>query len=188
MNYMRKIISKHEEDRKKKRNQIMIGGILILVMVLSTLGYAIQSNFAGNGNTIANSSQIVTYNGIKFFSQNGLWTVERNNKKFIFSYNPTETPSTDLSNLTISARDISDKPLYIYSYDNFAELEVKTNLMNISSKIQSIQTPNCNENSVIIENGTLGVRQNQSCIFISGQGEDLIKLIDNVLFKILGMK
>ena len=187
---MRKIVSKHEEEKKKKRNQVIIGGVLIAVMLLSTLGYAFQSILTGNTGT--NSSQTVSYNGINFVNQNGFWAFSSGNERFVFTYNPTEISSTNLSSITMSSESLSNRPVYIYSSDINADSELRLNLRNIASQVlekdQALQSPNCGDNSIIIQNGTLGLRQEQNCVFISGQGEDLIKLVDNFLFKILGIR
>lgn len=46
---MRRIVSKHKEGRIRKRNQIIVGMILIFVMVGSVLGFALQGFHLGGG-------------------------------------------------------------------------------------------------------------------------------------------
>jgi len=187
---MRRIVSKHHEEKKKRRNQLMVGGIMIAVMLLSTLGYAIQSNFASNGNSGSGNATQINYNGITFSNQNGYWIVNGSNGKvFAFTYNPNEIPSANLGNITITAQDLLEKPLYIYS-NNSEGYEMKINLIGVAGNITDRnleEKPNCSENSIVVKGGNLGVAQSGNCIFISGQGEDLIKLEDSVLFKILGI-
>jgi len=184
---MRKIVSKQEESKKKKRNQIIVGSVLIAVMLLSTMGYAFQSILSNQGN-----SQAVSYNGLNFINQNGLWTLTSGNKNFVFNYNPTEISSYNLSDITMTSKSLLDKPVYLYSYGSAANSELRLNLMNIASNVleenKTVLGPNCGYNSIIVQNGTLGIRQEQNCVFISGQGEDLIKLVDNFLFKIMGIR
>ncbi len=187
---MRKIISKSKEEKKKRRNQLVVGGIMIAVLLFSTLGYAIESNFAAGGNSGSGNSTQLNYNGITFTNQNGYWIVNSSNgKTFAFTYNPEEIPTANLGNITLKASDLEGKALYIYS-NNSEGYEMKINLIGIASGITGMnlsKQPDCSENSLIIENGNLGARQSGDCIFISGQGEDLIKLEDNVLFKLLGI-
>lgn len=187
---MRKIISKSKEEKKKRRNQLVVGGIMIAVLLFSTLGYAIESNFAAGGNSGSGNSTQVNYNGITFTNQNGYWAVSGSNgNNFAFTYNPEEIPAADLRNITLKASNLAGKPLYIYS-NNSEGYEMKINLIGIVSKVAGMdlsKQPDCSENSLIIENGNLGTRQNGNCVFISGQGEDLIKLEDSVLFKMLGI-
>ncbi len=200
---MRKIISKYEADRKRKRNQLIVGGVLIGVMFLSVLGYAFQNNGILGGNTNNNITQTVTYNNIDFNNQNGFWIVNSGNNRLVFTYNPTEING---SNITVGTtiKDVSGKPLLLYTNGNLnAESEIKLNLKNFASSISSacppgilcndssgqiIPTGSCDSNFIIIQNGTQSVSQVKNCIYISGQGEDLIKEIDNVLFKILGIE
>jgi len=195
---MRKIISKYEEGKKKRRTQFIVGGILIFIMVFSLLGYAFQDQNINGGSS---SNSTLDYNGISFVNQNGLWAVNYGNQRIAFTYHPSQIPSADLTNLTKNIDNFSGKPLYINSYDYNAESEIKMDLSPFASEIkdaclegadcnQNSQLPvkNCGDNFIIIQNGSGNVRQEQNCIFISGQGEDLIKLTDNVLFKIFGIR
>lgn len=201
---MRKIVSKYEAEKKRRKNQLIVGGVLIAVMFLSVLGYAFQNNGLLGGNTNSNITQTVTYNNIDFSNQNGFWVVNSGNNRLVFTYNPTEINLSNLTGLTTRISDISGKPLLIYSDNNLnAESEMKLNLKNFASSITSacpsgmlcnntngtiIPTGSCDSNFIIIQNGTSGVKQENKCIYISGQGEDLIKEIDNVLFKMLGIE
>ena len=194
---MRKIISKHEEEKKRKRNQIIIGGILIFIMISSMLGYAFQSQLF-NSNSATNET--LTYNGIVFTNQNGFWTMNYRNERLVFTYLPSQIPESDLSNLTKDINDFSDKSLYIFSEDYNAESEIGFNLLSFATEIKNacpagiecedekLQIRNCEDNFIIIQNGNEGVRQEENCIFISGEGDNLIKLADNVLFKIFGIR
>lgn len=192
---MRKIVSKQEADKKKRRNQFIVGGVLIMVMFLSVMGYAFQNSIiSGNTQTSSNSTQTITYNGVQFSNQNGFWVLQTENNRFVFTYNPSEIPASNLANLTKTMSDFSGKPLYVYSNDTNSESELTFNMKSIASNVYTEKMsnmslgPNCAYNSIIIENGTEGVKENQNCIFISGQGEGLIKLIDNVLFNLMGIR
>jgi hypothetical protein len=199
---MRKIVSKHEEEKKRKRNQIVVGGILIFVMILSTLGFAFQNFIISGGTTTGNANQTVKYNGFVFSQQNNYWVLNTNKGRFVFTYNPSEINSS-LDNLTLDLSSFENRTLYLYSGENLnADSEVRINMKNLAGNLQEACPPgmicsnsvnqtitaSCADNFIIIENGTSGVRQNQNCIYISGQGDSLIKLIDDVLFKILGVK
>ncbi len=185
---MRKIISKYEEEKKKKRNQYIVGGVLMLVMLVSVLGYAFpQGQLVNTGSSNVTS----TYNGITFTNQNGLWTVNYKNQRLVFTYPPSQVTS-DLTNLTENINDLSGKPLYIYSDDNNAQSEISMNLAEFVNGIiplQSLSEKDCTKNEIIIQNSsTSSINQDQNCIMISGQGQDLIASTDNVLFKLFGIK
>ncbi|MFZ1970899.1 MAG: hypothetical protein WAU65_01835 [Candidatus Nanoarchaeia archaeon] len=198
---MRKIISKYEKDKKKKRNQFLISIILIGVMLISVLGYAFQNYLTGNNNVSnINSTQSISYNGINFLNQNGFWYSNYNGNTLVFTYNPSQISSQDLTNITKTLGDFSNKILYIYSDDSNAESEVRSNLYSFNTSIidacpagmqcnQTIaQNINCSNNFIIINSGQQSVMQVQNCIYIYGQGQDLIKTVDNVLFKIFGIR
>lgn len=186
---MRKIISKHEEEKKKRRNQLIVGGILMLVMLVSVLGYAFQGQLINPAG--ASNLNSTTYNGFTFTNQNGYWITTYNNQNLIFTYNPSLI-SSDLTNLTKTIKDLTGKPLYIYSEDNNAESEIGTNLANFANGIYPIQSllgKDCSNNEIIIQNNSISsVSQEQNCIIITGEGQDLIAMTDNVMFKLFGIK
>ncbi len=185
---MRKILSKYEEDKKKKRNQYIVGGVLILVMLVSVLGYAFPQ---GQAVSTVSSNATSTYNGITFTNENGYWSTAYNNQRLVFTYNPSQI-SSDLTNLTKTINDFTGKPLYIYSDDINAESEVSINLAKFAngiSPIQNISNKDCTNNEIIIQNSSSSsVSQEQNCIIISGHGQDLIATTDNILFKLFGVK
>ena len=86
---MRKISTKHDKDRKNKRNQIILGGILIFVMFFSVLGYSF-----GGGNT-DNNIKKVNYNGFEFVEQSDFWFLNYGDFKFVFKYNPEQIEEID---------------------------------------------------------------------------------------------
>jgi hypothetical protein len=187
---MRKIVSRQEENKRKKRNQFIVGGVLMLVMLISVLGYAFQGQITTN-QTTTTSSNTTTYNGIVFTYQNGFWTTTYNNQQLIFTFTPVQINS-DLTNLTENINNLSDKPIYLYSEDPNAESELSINLAKFVSQIilvQNLSTIDCSSNTIIVQNNpSYSVKQNQNCIIISGEGQDLIGTVDNVLFKMFGIK
>ena len=193
---MRRIIPKHEEVRKKKKNQFIVGGVLIFIMIFSMLGYAFQSQIFNSSTPSTNAN--VTYNGMTFTNENGFWATVYDNERLSFSYLPSQIFESNLTNFTKSLGDLKDKPLYISSEDHNAESEMRFNLLPFAEKIESAclegeecqgeQIKDCTDNFIVLREGAEGVVQEQNCIFISGSGENLIKLADNVLFKLFGVR
>ncbi len=188
---MRKIISKQEEKRIQKRNQWIVGIILVFLMVTSTLGFAFQGGFSGGNN----GKSILEYNGFEFENVNGFWTIG----KYVFRYNPKEIEESVNLDFKIN-KDISDysnKVLYIYSENSVAESEIVINLGQVAERIQkacpedkkceeNIPIKTCENNFVIIEKSNQSlVSSNQGCVYIKGEGENLIKIVDKFLFKVL---
>jgi hypothetical protein len=191
---MRRIISKEEENKKRKRNQFLVGGILIFVMFSSVIGYSLS----GLGNT---SSTTIKYNGFKFVYESNVWDVTIGSSKFSFIYNPNQVDKIN-SNLNLLAN-YSDKPLYINSENSEAATEIYKNLFYQNKIIQRIQSAclqgqtcnqdipikNCDDNFIIIkESNSSSVRQEKNCVFIEGKKDDLAKLSDSFLFKITGIQ
>jgi len=192
---MRKIISKEDEGKKKRRNQFLVGGILILVMVMSTIGYSFtrdQQNNTGNPTMI--------YKGYTFTQVSGFWNVNIGNAQFSFVYNPNETQKINLVLNPIS--NYSSKPLYIYSQDSSAEAEIYRNLFyqnKIVERVQdacfsgetcdpSLPVKTCDDNFIIIEqSNSTQITQNKNCVFIEGEN-NLTMLSDSFLYKIIGLQ
>ena len=188
---MRDIESKKDIEKRRKKNQFVVGGILILVMLGSTFGYAFYQ--LGNKTDVTKT----TYNGYKFTSQNDFWTTTVGSYQFVFRYNPNQV---ERINSTLSYLDsYSGVPVYISSQNSAAEVEIDRNLGNVVLRFQGacLTEKNCPENwpikdcsnkfIIIREANESNVYQNQSCVFIEGKEENLTELTDEFLFKILSI-
>ncbi|MBU1252408.1 MAG: hypothetical protein KJ905_03645 [Nanoarchaeota archaeon] len=195
---MKKLISRHEKEKNQKRNQVVVGFALVLVMLFSVVGYAFQSGLnSGDDSDNQGTENSVTYKGVEFSQINGFWVAGG----FSFSYNPQEIESffPKVSNDLIGAASYQDVPLYIYSENTDAETEIRANLVRISSKVNDaciegteclgglpLKTCNGEDRLIVIKEGTEGtVRQENNCVFIEGPKEDILALADGFLFKIL---
>jgi len=192
---MRRLVSKEEEEKRRKRNQTILVIFLAVVMVMSTLGFAIQSNMGNQGRNSVQGNE-AEYNGYKFINKNGLWVLGN----FVFKNLPKDVP--DVGAGLNSIKDYQGKPAYIYSEDELAEIEITVNLGQVALRVQKacpegenvscdpdwpIKT--CTDNFVLIkESNTSIIRQNNNCVYIEGQKESLVALADQFLFKILGVK
>ncbi len=196
---MRRIISGHERKRTRRRNQIIVGVILVLVMVFSTLGFAFQGgnffgNFGGDGNAGSDSSNNMVYNDFEFVNQNGLWVLG----SFVFKNVPQQ-----VEDIGAGLKDINNyqgRPLYIYSESEEAEIEISVNLGQIARRVQKacveglecsgdFPVKTCEDNFIIIkESNNSMISQEDNCVYIEGVKEDLTGLADQFLFKILGIR
>ena len=189
---MRRLTSKKVEAKKVKRNQIVLGIFLIFIMMFSVLGY-------GFGNQDQNgSSEKINYNGYEFISQDGFWMLNFQDIDFFFKYNPNQIIRTDSTINLINS--YQENPLYIYSEDLNSEYELNINLNRLVPRIQNaclseeecqdtdspIKT--CEDHFIIIKEDTSArIEQDNNCVFIKGNKEDLVKLTDDFLLKILGI-
>jgi len=193
---MRKISSKHDEELKRKKNGTIMGIVLIIIMLLSLMGYSFQSNYSEE-----NNSKKIKYNGFEFIEQNGFWITEIKDFQFVFRYNPkqVERIKCDLKDL----KNFYNKPLYIYSENGEAISEIYGNLFYPNKIVQRMQraclkeqkceedlpTKTCEDNFIIIEEGDIKeIIQQENCVFIRGPKEDLIKITDEFLFNIIGIR
>lgn len=190
---MRKIISREDEGKKKRRNQLIIGGILILVMIASSVGYAFtRENQTGN-------AQII-YGGYTFTQNSNFWYVNIGSYQFSFKYNPEET--VKINSILNLLANYANKPLYIYSESDAATAEIYRNLFYQNQIVERMQnacpegttcTDNspvktCKDNFIIIKAGTTGITQNDNCVYIQGNSENLTSLSDSFLYKITGIQ
>ena len=192
---MRRLISKEERERQRKRNQVTVGAILVFLMVASTLGYAIQSNLGNDsGNFGTQNSGELDYNGFKFSYINGFWVLGN----FVFTNSPEDAPNLGFG--LNDAQSYQNKPFYISSESEEAEIEATLNLRQIAERVQRACTEEsnctdelpiktCSDNFIIIKESSISdVRQEGNCVYIEGPKEELVRLVDGFLYKILGVK
>lgn len=194
---MRRITSR--KKKKKRLNQFIIGGGLIFVLFFSVLGYSLQ----GEKNSEVKK---VNYNGFEFVNQNGFWILELGSFRFVFNNNPKQIEFNETVNISTDINSLNSylgKPLYIFSEDSDSEREIYKNFdpraNNIVQRIQgacleegcdkNLPLKTCEDNFIIIkESNSSSVTQKNNCVFIEGKKEDLMKLTDEYLFKVLGVE
>ncbi|MFA5724023.1 MAG: hypothetical protein WC979_07225, partial [Candidatus Pacearchaeota archaeon] len=191
---MKKILTRAQESKKTKRNQLIIGLILVGLMLFSTAGYAI-----GNYGEDTATNGKVDYKGITFTRNADYWDFSLNGQSYMTQYNPEEIKDINVST-SIILSDYSDKPLYFATESGQLELELATNLANSVLRLQSacISEKNCEnnlpikncltDNVIVIKEATNqneGVYQEGNCVFITAEYSNLTKYEDAFLFKIL---
>ena len=200
---MEKIRTKSSEAKKQKRTQMIVGIILVFVMFGSVFGVIVNS-FGQD-----KDKKDVEYNGIEFVEQNGFWFASRGNFNFVFRNNPEQVEEID-SELNYF-NSYEGKPLYVYSEDYEAELEVLRNFFYENQIVQRVQsaclnesadifnqtsvcetdspTINCDNNFIIIrESNNTEIIQNANCVFIQGAEENLTKITDEFLFNVFEIR
>jgi hypothetical protein len=189
---MRKIISKKAENKKRKRNQFIVGGILVFIMLFSVVGYGFSPK--------EESNKEIKYNGIKFIQQNDFWFTQIENLNFGFKYSPEETESILLETNLKSIENYNLKPLYFSSDNLESTQEIYRNLNQIVQRMLEaclneeecdgdFPIKTCEDNFIIIrENNNSKITQDNNCVFIQGPKEELVKITDEFLFKIMNIK
>ena len=192
---IRRLTSKEEERKKAKKNQLIIGVALVGLMVLSTFGIIVNS-FGEEENT-----EEINYNGYVFEESSGIYSISLGDSDFYFRSNPLELKNIDYSsNYSKLIIDYLSQSIYIDSTDQTIYAELYQNLFPFAQKIQpacinestcpSANYPikDCQENIIIIrESENNNSYQEENCIFIEGKKENLIKLTDKFIFKLIGL-
>lgn len=189
---MRKIVSKQSEARRRKKNQTIIGIVLIIVMFGSVFGIIIGS-FGKK-----DSSNGVEYNGFKFVESNGFWLTNVGGATFVFKYNPHEV--NDISFISGGINKYEGRPLYVYSESDEAKLEIYRSFDQVAQRMQEacvegvecggdLPIKGCEDNFIIIQEASeIGIRADENCVFIDGPKENLTMVTDEFLFKTLGIR
>lgn len=190
---MRSIESKKEAEARRRKNQWIIGIIMIIVMLGSTFGYAISSLNKDNS-----ASGKIEYKGYEFLNKNGFWSTTIGDYEFIFKYNPTEVEKINTNVNYLNS--YSGKVLYFFSQNDGASVEISRNLGNIIQRFQLAcpeyanctqdwPTKDCSNNFIIIrEANESKITQQENCVFIDGPRENLTKITDEFLFWTTGIE
>lgn len=190
---IRKITSKQDEEKRKRKNQIVIGAALVFLMLLSTLGYSFGTNLSQQNSQGAT----INYNGYDFIYNNGLWTLNIGGTVFGIINNPSLSYPTNSTVKSLTS--YYGKPLYIYSENKDAESEIYRNLVDVSSEISyacpegticedGVPTKTCEDNFIIIKEEKLpNIFQEDGCVYIEGPMDSLTRITDGFLLKIIGV-
>ena len=181
---MRKIIPKSVEEKRARRNKILLGGFLIFIMFFSVIEYSFLNFNSGNGSQNPNNVTKIEYNGFEFTEKNGFWLLNKDGNSFIFSYNPEEIENYDFNAKKLE--DYKNKILYIKIDDISSESEIRANLGQFVNGISAVENENCEQNTILIkESNGSKIYADKNCVFIEGKKQDLTKITDWFLFKLL---
>ena len=185
-----------DTERIRKRNNIILGVGMIILLVGSSLGYSLMSADGDNKNAVSE-------NGFDFIQENGLWklTVDvsqngQDSRAFGFQHLPSEVSDIDV-NISARLETYSGQPIYFVNPgEGVSEI-----LGNIGSYILRYQeaclvnssdscngdlpVKDCNSNLIIFEQGNdTRVYEKDSCVFIVG---DSSLGSDAFLYEVLGI-
>jgi len=183
---MERIKSQAQIDKKQRRNQLLVGVVMIGLLVMATAGYSLMSSDEGG------SESKVNENGVDFFKQNGRWVIQVNDAVFGFMNLPSEVSDVRV-NVSATLGQYSGQPLYFVNPNEGAN-EVLTNLGNYILRYQEaclsnetcegdLPVKNCDDNLIVFMEGEYPeVYQGGNCVFIVG---DALKATDAFLYKVL---
>ena len=171
---------------------------------MSSLGYAVQSfqgqDTVNNNGDGSQGNYTIDYNGYTFnLHTSGVWILTLGNSQFAFMNLPNAVEGINTQLNPVSS--YSGKPLYISSESLDAEAEIYRNLDGVvlrrqyaclegeTCKDESFPIKTCDDNFIIIKEDNLGtIIQENNCVYILGPKEDLTKLTDEFLYKIIGVE
>jgi len=195
---MQKILTKKQENKKTRQKQLIIGFVLILLMVVSTLGYAL-----GDREKDENNPDKIEYKGIIFIKNMGFWEFNIENYQFITTYNPKEVENISFFS-TLTLQDYISKPLYFTGENNDAIYEISRNLNRFVLRMQKaclldgkcleedLPIKDCSEDNMIIIQEPLDdeietIYEMDKCVFIIANSSNQMEYADAFLFHILGL-
>jgi hypothetical protein len=184
---MRRIKSKKDIERIRRRNNIILGLVMIFLLVASSAGYSIMS--AEN-----DSEDVVNEHGFNFVRDQGLWKMVVGEEVFAFQYLPSEVEDVDV-NLSVQLAQYSGQPVYFVK-PNEGMTEILNNLGRYVMRYQeacinetgfeckgNLPLKDCSSNLIIFEAGNeTRVYSRDNCVFISG---DTIRGTDAYLHKLI---
>jgi len=194
---MRKIKSMADIERIRRRNNIILGVVMIALLVGSTAGYSLMSADSEDEN-------VVEERGFKFVRDGGMWRLGFDEGKFFsFQYLPSEVDEIDV-NVSVEFGDYSGQPLYFVNPSEGAgevlnvlgeyllryqeaclDSGYEENSTNETVCEGDLPVKDCNSNLIIFEAGNeTRVYGEGNCVFIEG---DFIRGVDAFLYKILGV-
>ena len=203
MFFMRRIITKTQQDKKTKRNQLIIGLLLIGLMLFSVIGYALS------GRGAEEELEKIEYKGIEFAQDNsGYWRFNIQGQNFLTKYNPKETEKISFSS-SLNLNAYLNKPLYFVGIFQEPNFEINRNLNSLVLRVQGaciskkdcgndLPIKNCSVDNIIVIKeleSDLGneseekenIYQQENCVFIIASLGNQTKYADKFLFNILGL-
>jgi hypothetical protein len=194
---MRKIKSMADIERIRRRNNIILGVVMIALLVGSTAGYSLMS-------ADSEDESVVEERGFEFVRDGGMWKLGLDEGEFFsFQYLPSEVDYVDV-NVSLEFGDYSGQPLYFVNPNEGAG-EILNVLGNYLLRYQEaclgsgheenstnetvcggdLPVKDCGSNLIIFETGNETMVYGEgNCVFIEG---DSIRGVDAFLYKILGV-
>lgn len=198
---IKRLESKEKRRKKEKRNQFILGAVLIFVMFASVFGIVFSYSLGSSSSTATPNSDI-DYRGYKFNIGYGYYNTSLGNAKFYFSLEPNATDLLPVEvNLSKKISDYSGKEVYVSSSSYTPYRELAQNLNQFVMRIQeacakgepcpdkTLPTKDCTDNLIIIKNSTTNkIYEKDNCVYIEGNQRDILTLTDEFLLKIIGIK
>jgi len=196
---MRKIERTEKKEKRQKINQMILGIGLIVLMIGSSIGFAVVFNGGNSNDDSSDNTNSLDYNGVNFVkNQNGFWQFESLGKVFQTYSSPELTENTPLD-FQLNIDDYSNKPLY-YVFDNSSialnELQInfgeivlrqsKACLDQLKCSDENLIVKTCEDNVIIIKpSEEIKAYKEGNCVFIEGNENQQLLLADKLIYNLL---
>lgn len=168
---------------------------MIIVMFFSVVGFGFSGSVSQSGGTLK-------YGDYEFFPQNNFWVLTLGGYQFGFINNPTEMDALEIQSdvLLNGLNSYAGRPLYVSSEDGDATSHISLNLGQVVQRIQNacldggecegeLPIKDCTNNFIILLQGESNkITQDQNCIYLEAKSGSSIAVIDEFLFKTIGVR
>lgn len=186
---IRRLKPQAEVADKRRKNQIIAGVIMIVLMLFSTAGYAFLNNKSEDS-----GSGVQKYGQYRFARYGEEWNLNMAGQNFYFQYLPGETENVSISG-SYSLANYSNKPLYFVN-SNGATQEILANIGQYVLRYQeaclsgtnctNLPIKSCDDNLIVfVDSNENKVYSDKNCVYISGE---YIKTADAFIYRLFGIK
>jgi hypothetical protein len=200
--------TRSEQQKRQRTRNIIIGTIIVVLMIMSTVGYVLVDRTSQEEQNGSN-----TYNGFKFLESINGWQTTVGTNTLVISYLPQEL--MEFNGTGISSSDLygfTGKIVYIAISDEqegYASSDLYNNLNLVALRVnfacpadkenssfcqdRNLPIKSCDDASldskiIVFNNETkAGYEYKNSCLIIKGQGSEIIKASDNFIYKLFGV-
>ena len=187
---MKRIETESEREKRKHRNNLIVGIVLIVLIGFSSLGYAIMSK------TESQVTKPVKYGNLEFTMSNDMWVSVINSKAYYFSNLPEEVENVSVSG-EIKLDDFYGKPVYYvnlnsaantlnYLLNEVSERMQEACLVNESCSNEELPVKTCEDNVIIFypDKSETKIYKIDNCIFLEGNS---FQAIDKLIYRMLNI-
>ena len=182
---MRKIVLKENLETKGKRNTIIFSIFMLVLLIISTAGYAFMSGSRDSEETEDEDSKVQQIGSY--------WVLTLDGEKIYFSNSPEDVEDIEVIVYGINLNTYKNKPLYIDSENQGIASELGSSLGRYAERTQlacygecerDLAEKTCSDNLIVWKEAEENyVYQNESCVFIEGD----MKAADAFLYKIFNV-
>ena len=170
-------------ERSRKRKNILIGVVMILLLVVAPIGYSLFTRDVEEDNSVNEL-------GVDFVRDGGLWKVVFGEDVFGFQYLPSEVGDIPVSGVYDFGEYVGEVLYFVDANEGASEvlnnlgryiLRYQEACLDNSSCVGNLPMKDCYSNLIIFETGNdTVVWKNESCVYIVGDG---VRGADAFLYK-----